>query len=274
MQDKRVAILGGGNMGEAIAKGIRDSRGVLTILPGQIVIAEPDQSRHERLSAGRHCVAVSTAREAIAQLAPDGLVFVAVKPQVFPSVADEVRGLIGRRLVISIMAGKTAAGVHRDLGSQCRIVRAMPNLPLLEGDGMTAVCAGPGALSEDIGLARAFFASMGQCIDLDESLMDAFTGVAGSGPAYVAYLAEAMVAGAVATGFTPEVAWQVVQQTIWGAARILSDLRGPPSELRARVTSKGGTTAAAVQVLDSAGVLDAFSRAIVAARDRGRELSA
>jgi pyrroline-5-carboxylate reductase len=274
MSLKRVAILGGGNMGEAIAKGIRDSRGILPVPPGQIVIAEPDQSKQLRLTAGGHCVAVSTAREAMMKLAPDGLVVIAVKPQIFPSVAAEIRGMVGARLAISIMAGKTAAGIHRDLGSQCRIVRAMPNLPLVNGDGMTAVCAGLGATPDDLSLARGLFESMGDCIDLDESLMDAFTGLAGSGPAYVAYLAEAMIAGAVATGFDKDLAWRIVRQTIWGSARMLSDMSGEPAELRARVTSKGGTTAAAIQTLDEAGVFQVVSKAIVAARDRGRELSA
>jgi len=273
MAPKRIAILGGGNMGEAIAKGLRDSRGTLVIAPGDIVIAEPDVGRHERLGAGNHCVVVKTGKHAMEMLAPDGIVVVAVKPQVFPALADEIRGLTGQRLVVSIMAGKTAAQVHTGMGGACRVVRAMPNLPMTTGDGMTGVCPGPGALKPDLALTIDLFQQLGECIEIAESQMDAFTALAASGPAYIAYFAEAMVRAGIATGFAPELAWHIVRQTIWGAARLLSNEVSGPETLRARVTSRGGTTAAAVAVLDAAHVSEVVVRAVTAARDRGRELS-
>lgn len=270
MQDKRVAILGGGNMGGAIARGIYQNEGALGIASSQIVIAEPDQTKHAGLREGNNCTIVAAAVQALKLLASDGMIVIAVKPQLFPGLATEL-GSIGSRLAISVMAGCTTARIHQAFGG--RIVRSMPNLPLTVGQGMTAICAGPGATPRDMAFAKDLFSRLGRCIELDESLMDAMTAVASSGAAYVFYLAEAMINGAVAVGFDGQVAQDIVRQTIAGAASMLLKETKPPEQMRAAVTSKGGTTAAAVQVLDSAQVLGAFSRAIVAARDRGRELS-
>lgn len=274
MSLKQVAIVGGGNMGSAIARGIWENEDLLRIPSDRIVIAEPSASKHAALTTGNSCLIVAAATEAIKVLDPGGFAVFAVKPQLFPGVAAEISPLIGPRLVITVMAGKTAAGVHRDLGGQCRTVRAMPNLPLIHGQGMTAICPGPGATPADLDLARGLFGRLGRCIDLDESLMDAMTAVASSGVAYLFYLAEAMMRGAVAAGFDASVAQELVRQTLWGAAWMLIEEPEDFAALRARVTSLKGTTAAATSVLDSAGVQEAFERAIIAARDRGRELAA
>jgi pyrroline-5-carboxylate reductase len=138
---------------------------------------------------------------------------------------------------------------------------------------MTAACKGPGASDADLSFVMKLFGRLGHCIKLDESLMDAMTAVASSGSAYVFYLAEAMIRGALAVGFDAKAADQIVRQTIAGAAAMLSADSTGPVQMRAAVTSRGGTTAAATQVLDDARVVEAFSRAIIAARDRGRELA-
>lgn len=257
-------------MGGAIVRGIVRNERALRIASHQMVIAEPDLSKHAQLRADCGCTVVPAAAQAVQMLVSDGILIVAVKPQLFAGVAAEV-GPIGNRLVISVMAGSTTAGIHRALGG--RVVRSMPNLPLIVGEGMTAVCAGPGATAADMEFARALFGGLGRCVELDESLMDGMTAVASSGAAYVFYLAEAMMEGAVAVGFEQKAADEIVRQAILGAAVMLAkDARGP-AEMRAAVTSRGGTTAAAVGVLDGAQVMEAFSQAIVAARDRGRELS-
>src|ERR1043165_2326392 len=273
MSPKRVAIIGGGNMGSAIARGIWENEDLLGISSDRVVIAEPDQAKHGGIAEGNQSLVVMTAGEAVKALDKDGFLVIAVKPQLFAGVASEV-AQVGARLVITVMAGRTAASVHRELGGTCRVVRAMPNLPLIYGQGMTAICPGPGATEGDLTLARSLFGRLGRCIDLDESLMDAMTAVASSGVAYLFYLAEAMARGAVSVGFEAGVAQELVRQTIWGAAWMLIEETAGPAELRARVTSLKGTTAAAVSVLDAANVQQAFERAIVAARDRGRELAA
>jgi pyrroline-5-carboxylate reductase len=273
MDRTRIAILGGGNMGEAVAKGIRDGgRRVVTLAPGEIIFAEPDLSRHARLTNGGHCRAVPTAREALDTLRPDGTIIIAVKPQVFPALAAAIRGQVGSRLVISIMAGKKASHVHAELGSTCRVVRVMPSLPIVASSGMSAVSHGPGSTTEDVKFALELFKTMGDCLEIDESLMDAFTALAASGPAYVAYLAEAMTEVGIVLGFTRAQSWRIVSQTVYGASVLIADEPDSAEPVRARITSKGGTTSAAVDVLDGADLKGVVIRAITTARDRGREL--
>lgn len=174
--------------------------------------------------------------------------------------------------MVSIMAGVTAATVSRGLGDAGRVVRVMPNTPIGLGLGMSAVCAGPRAGEEDVARAERLFGASGKTMRIDEGLMDAFTALAGSGPAYVFHLAEAMVEAAEQLGFDRERALTIVRQTVAGAGALLDASPETPRALRAAVTSKGGTTAAAVGVLDDAGVSDAVVRAIHAARHRGAEL--
>ena len=190
-----------------------------------------------------------------------------------PAVAEALGGALRTtpRLLVSILAGTPTMRVAQELGG--RVVRLMPNTPAQIGKGITAMCPGPGATGDDLAATRALFESVGRVIDLPEGLLDAFTGVAGSGPAYVFYLAEAMAAGAEAVGFSRGQALELTRATIAGAAGLLeASPETEPAELRAMVTSKGGTTAAATAVLDARAVVDAFREAIVAARDRGREL--
>ena len=144
---------------------------------------------------------------------------------------------------------------------------------LLGGMGVTAMCRGSGARVGDDVFARSLFESVGRVIEIDESLMDAFTAVAGSGPAYGFLLAEAMEAGARRVGFDGETARSIVLGTIRGAAEMMARSGDAPADLRARVTSKGGTTEAALRALDTGEIVARFERAIEAARDRGRELA-
>jgi pyrroline-5-carboxylate reductase len=149
----------------------------------------------------------------------------------------------------------------------------MPNLPAAIGEGATAVALGEGARPGDEALAMRIFGAIGPVVErIDERLMDAFTAVAGSGPAYLFYLAEAMSRSAVALGFEPAAADRMVRQTLAGAALLLRGSAESPAALRGRVTSKGGTTEAAVNVLDGAGAMGAIERAVAAAEKRGREL--
>src|SRR5690606_13250813 len=154
------------------------------------------------------------------------------------------------------------------------VVRAMPNLPARIRQGATAICLGDGAAPGDDDFALALFRGIGPLVlRIDESLMDAFTAVAGSGPAYLFYLAEAMTRAATELGFDAPAAREIVKATLAGSASLLAQSSESPADLRAAVTSKGGTTEAATTVLDNAGVMNAIVRAITAARDRGRELA-
>lgn len=274
-----LAVIGGGNMGRAIIAGaIRAG----VVEPARVAVAEPDPARRAHF-ANLGVAAFPSGAETYAWLTEteraegQGQVLLAVKPQMLTVVAAELAPRLAgvRRVVISILAGRPSAKVRDLLGPDCRIVRAMPNLAASIGKGTTAICLGAGAEPGDDEAARAIFHAAGPLVvTIEESMFDAFTALAGSGPAYVLYLAEAMVKAAEAMGFEPELAQRIVKETVAGAGVLFEQTFEPAEVLRAAVTSKGGTTEAACRVLDAAHVQEAVVKAILAARDRGRELSA
>jgi len=271
MHNARVAVLGGGNMARAIVLGAV-SAGALD--NRNIVVADPEEVKR-RAFTDAGIEAVANFRDAGGFLTDETHILLAVKPQILPAAAPDVAAAAGgaSRVVISVLAGTTGAGVRAELGNWARVVRVMPNTPASIGKGVSAVTRSAGATEGDDALARTIMSAVGDVVDVTEDLFDAFTAVAGSGPAYVFYLAEAMTRAAVAVGLDPALADRVVRGVIGGSAALLEDERGTDAAgLRAAVTSKGGTTAAATGSLDDDGVMDAFVRAITAARDRGREL--
>lgn len=272
MSEASIVFVGGGNMARAlISGGLR--AGVLSA--SRTLVVEPDAIKRSEL-AGLGVSCVERAHELAGRLGPETAVVLAVKPQSLPEVARDLQGVqVGGRVVITILAGTPSERVRAALGGSARVVRAMPNLPAQLGAGCTAVCLGAGAREGDDALALRLFGAVGPVVErVDESLMDAFTAVAGSGPAYVFYLAEAMMRAAEALGFEASVADRVVRQVIAGsAAMLVAPGAGSAGAMRAAVTSKGGTTEAACGVLDEAGVMANFQRALTAARDRGRKLA-
>jgi pyrroline-5-carboxylate reductase len=243
----------------------------------EIVVCDPDQSKW---GAFRECGVRVTAShgEAVGSLGEEGEVLLAVKPQSLGAVAEAVRDLWPSRpvVVVSILAGTPSARVREALGGDgrgVRVVRAMPNLAASVGASATALSIGAGAVAGDEAFAAKLFEGVGPLVArIEEGMMDAFTAVAGSGPAYAFYLAEGMVKGAMEAGFDAALARELVTQTLVGAATLLSRSEDAPGALRAAVTSKGGTTEAAVRVLDERGVMEAVAAAIEAARRRGAEL--
>lgn len=272
-----LAVIGLGNMGRALVEGGL-AAGVLD--PAHLALADTSPAACVPWR-GRGIAAFETARDAAAWVAERetspgaGTVFLAVKPQHLAGVAAELRPFFDgpRRGLISILAGTPTAAIRAALPSAV-VVRAMPNLAVRLRQGCVAWCRGEGAAAGDEALAvRLFQAVAPVVIETREDLLDAFTAVAGSGPAYLFHLAEAMEKAAAEVGFAPDEARRIVRQTLVGAAGLLGESSGSPGELRAAVTSKGGTTAAASGVLEARGVAEAVVAAIVAARDRGREIS-
>ncbi len=262
-------FIGAGNMGRAIAAG---AAGAGAVGAGDLAAVDPGAA-----GPGPFGFLGRSVDEGAGWLAerPGAGVMLAVKPQSFAEVARAWRAVLDAgpgRPVVSILAGMTAGAVAAGLGPRARVVRVMPNTPIRVGMGMSAVCPGPGAGPDDLRRVERLFGASGETVRLDESLMDAFTALAGSGPAYVFYLAEAMAGAAESLGFDRERALAVVRQTVAGAGALLGATDEPPDALRAAVTSKGGTTAAATDALDAAGVREAVVRAVRAARDRGAEL--
>ncbi|MFZ4574259.1 MAG: pyrroline-5-carboxylate reductase [Phycisphaerales bacterium] len=276
-----LVILGGGNMASAIlAGGLR--AGALD--PSRVAVAERDPEKHGPLEAmgARVFGAAAPAIDWMAKQegARPGQVLVAVKPQSFPDLAAQCGEAMGagRRVVISIMAGVRSSRVRTLLSGEGRtvaVVRAMPNLPAQIGEGATAVCLGSGAVPGDEAFAMSIFRGVGPLVlRTDETMMDAFTALAGSGPAYLYYLAEGLITAGEKMGFTPEQARGTVAQTLKGAAELLSRAENTPAQLRSAVTSKGGTTQAATEVLDQRGVMGALVEAVRAAESRGQSLGA
>ena len=254
-----LAVIGGGNMAKAIVDGAI-AGGILQC--GDIAVADPD----EQCRAYFDDLGCTTAPLA-SGLPTAPFTLLAVKPQVFdvvaPSVASEV--------VYSIMAGVTTRRIS-DAIPNARTVRIMPNLPCCVRYGAAGIALGETATEEDAELARQLFGAIGIVVDVKEELMDAVTAVSGSGPAYVFLLAEAMIEGGMKAGLDEEAATALVGQTLRGAAEMLVQDSRTATQLREAVTSKGGTTAAALAMFQDRDVHSAIADAVIAARDRGAEL--
>jgi pyrroline-5-carboxylate reductase len=265
--DLTLAIIGAGNMGEALLRGLLRSG---WITADRIVCADTPE-RCEVITQ-RHGVR-ATPDNAEAVTGAD-IVVLAVKPQIIRAVLSGLAdALTSEQTVISIAAGTTTAVIEGLLAQDVPVVRVMPNTPALVDEGMAVVAPGAHATAHSVALAREILGTVGAVLELPESLMDAVTAVSGTGPAYVFYLAEALVDAGVDLGLGHEVATELVVQTMIGSAALLRQADMEPAELRAQVTSPGGTTAAAVTVLDGAGVQDLFRQAVAAAARRSSELA-
>ena len=265
MSEHELGVIGGGNMAGAVLRAVIDAG---LVAADDIIVSEPRQERREQLSElGVHCVADNLS------VAICPRVLLAVKPQIMSLVLSEIAGSVKTdALVISIAAGVTTDFLDAGLGGCGRVVRVMPNTPMLVGAGMSAIAAGPGAQDCDLEWTRKLFAACGRTVMVDEEMMDGVTAVSGSGPAYFFYMVEAMVAAGVAEGLPEDIALSLARQTCLGAGKLLADTGDAPADLRARVTSPGGTTARAVETMEAAGVKGKLIEAIRSAAERSREL--
>jgi len=263
----KIGFLGAGNMAEALVRGLLAADAGL----GNRIIAADISDERRMLFAKTLRVDVTDSNAEVIQRAD--VIVVAVKPQNMKDLFDEVGATIGgRHMVLSIMAGVRIADIEARCGAGARVVRAMPNTPLLVGCGAGAIAAGSRATDADVRRARDILGCAGEVVVLDEELMDAVTALSGSGPAYFFYVVEALVSVARKEGMDGETALSLATQTMLGAARLLAETKIGPEELRRRVTSPGGTTAAAVAVFDDADMKETIDRAVRAAAARSREL--
>ena len=260
----RLGIIGGGNMGSAIARGIIGRR---VVRPAELVIAEIDPAKRGLL-AELDCELTDDAAAA----ARSDHVILAIKPQMFPGVAAMITPVPAETVVMSIMAGLGSEHIRVRIGGLARMVRVMPNTPCQLGEGMTGIALGAGARLGDERFPREIFEALGRTAMLDESLMHAVTAVSGTGPAYVYFLAELMQRAAMDLGLGERDAQLLVVQTIIGAGRMLREADLEPAELRKIVTTPGGTTAAALDVMTERDLPGIFVDAVKAASRRGEEL--
>jgi pyrroline-5-carboxylate reductase len=269
VDSRRIAILGAGRIGEALISGLLSSG---WRKPDEIVATTRRQERADELRERHGIEATLSNHDAVAGAA---LVVISVKPQDIDALLGEVGGLIlPEQTVLTVAAAVSTAKVERRLSDGVPVVRAMPNTPSTVHEGIAGLCAGAHAGDEHLDLAEEALSHLGAVVRVPESALDAITAVSGSGPAYFALLAEAMIEAGILLGLSREISTQLVVQTMLGTAKQLRDERMHPVELREMVTSPGGTTIAAIRELESAGVRAAFLNAIQAAMVRAQELGA
>ncbi|MEB2335816.1 MAG: pyrroline-5-carboxylate reductase [Burkholderiales bacterium] len=263
----QIAFIGGGNMAAALVGGLL-ARGTA---PAAIRMVEPLAAQREQLHTRFGVAAFEHA--GAAALAGADLVVLAVKPQQMREAVAPLQPLVGDALVVSVAAGIRARDLSRWLGGHRRVVRAMPNTPALIGMGVTGLAALPGTGAADRATAERVLGAVGPTVWVDdESLLDAVTAVSGSGPAYVFLFMEAMQQAALGLGLDARQARDLVLNTFAGAAQLALRSDEPPAALRERVTSRGGTTAAALAVMEAGDLRGLVGRAIDAAHRRGVEM--
>ncbi len=261
----RIAFIGGGNMGFALAAGVKKA------LPDhQIKVADPISSQRDRFeSAG-----IETTPSNTEVMKDADVVILAVKPQTIDTVATELRPIIKNQLVISIAAGTPLSKLNGLLGEQLAIVRCMPNTPALVGEGITGMLANANVTAAQRSLAESILSVCGLVVwfESDDDL-DKVTALSGSGPAYFFYLIESLVAAGESMGLSRDAALQLVVQTAVGASAMVAQDGNDPSQLRENVTSPGGTTEAALNHLAQQQVDQEFVAAVTAAYRRAQELA-
>jgi pyrroline-5-carboxylate reductase len=266
-----LGFIGAGNMAEGIVAGVLRQK---VLAAGQIIVSDPVEARRQLFAEHFGVTVTDDNRRAASE---SRCIMLAVKPQSFDDVIRPMADAITpQHLLVSIMAGMGTKRIAAAVGpAGVRVVRVMPNLPIRLGAGIAGIYGGEHATPDDIAFVQRIFDAGGQSIVVkDESLIDAVTAVSGSGPAYFYYVVEAMAAGGTEAGLSPTDALKLAEHACLGAARMMIETGEAPSELRRKVTSKGGTTQAAIEHMDRAGVGRAIREAVKAAFTRGQELGA
>jgi pyrroline-5-carboxylate reductase len=270
LRDKTLAVLGTGMMGSALVHGLIHA-GTMPSANLRLFDAHKDKAAALAATAGAGAIASASALAAVAQA---DLILIAVKP---PMVSEVLAGiseaLSPHQLVISIAAGVRLAAMEALLPPNTPVIRTMPNTPALVGCGATALCRGSHATEDHLTLAQSLFASVGISVEVPERLLDAVTGLSGSGPAYLYLIIEALTDGGVKEGLPRATARLLAAQTVLGAAQMVLASDQHPAQLKDNVTTPGGTTIAALHVLESAGLRGVLMDAVHTAAERSRELS-
>ncbi len=267
MKERRIGILGAGNMGAAILRGLLRA----TYVTPEALCASDVSS--DRLSQLKHELQIVTTGSNQELVKFANVVVLAVKPQTVVSVLSDIGDAWqDDTLVVSILAGVSTATLEAKLPSSVRVIRAMPNTAAVVLESATAVARGTRAIAADVATALSLFGCVGKAVEVPESMMDAVTGLSGSGPAFVLLAIEAMADGAVRVGMPRAMALELAAQTFAGTSRMLLQSGEHPAVLKDRVTSPAGTTIAGLMELEAAGVRHAFAKAVARAAERAGEL--
>jgi pyrroline-5-carboxylate reductase len=268
LKDKIIAIIGTGNMGDALVSGLIGSG---LSKPKNIICSDV---RKDKLDAIKSSYKVRTTTSNIKAVSEADIVIYAVKPQLLASVLKETSSKLDMsKLVISIAAGVPLAAMESCIDKDMRLIRVMPNIAAAVKEAATAIAAGAHATKEDVKLAMEIFNSIGKCIFLKENyLMDAITGLSGSGPAYIFLIVDALADAGVKMGLSRQESLFLAAQTVLGAAKLLIETQEHPGQLKDKVTSPGGTAIAGLATLESGGLRTTLINAVEAATLRSKEL--
>lgn len=266
---RKICFIGGGNMAEALIRGLIASGAAKAA-----DITATDQ-RQERLEELRRTFEIEVTRDNLAAVKQADVVVLAVKPQVMGrALAQIAPGIDASKLIVSVAAGVPIAAIEHKLGRGVRIVRAMPNTPALVGAGATAIACSEHATPEDEALAKALFDAVGLTVVVEESLLDAVTGLSGSGPAYLFLIIEALSDAGVKVGLPRYTAQQLAAQTVLGSAKLQIETGVHPGQLKDQVTSPGGTAIAGLHTLEAGGLRTTLINAVESATQRAKQLGA
>jgi pyrroline-5-carboxylate reductase len=266
MLNKKIGIIGAGNMGEAILWGLHQKG-----MAKNLVVCEIRSDRTDYIKKGYGVAVVSENKKLASQVQ---VIILAVKPQELKGVLQEIApALDDSILLISIAAGASLGTIASILEKDVRLVRAMPNIAALALESATALAKGGTATDEDLEVAQEIFNALGRTVVIPEALMDAVTGMSGSGPAYVCLFIEALADGGVRMGLPRNAALDMAIQTVLGTARLLSVQGEHPANLKDKVSSPGGTTIAGIAALEAKGFRGAVMEAVASATERSKELA-
>jgi len=262
---KTIGFLGAGNMAQALARGVIRTG----VNRNKITAGDVSDAARKNMQRGTKIRTFSDNADVISKSA---VIILAVKPGDIDAVLLDLKGNAAGKTIISIAAGISTSYIERNIGGKPKVIRVMPNLPAKVGKGMAGICKGRYAGASDLRIAREIFDSVGKTVFVKEKQMDAVTALSGSGPAYLFYLAESMAQAGRKLGLNSGLAELMARQTVIGGAGLLEKEKVSPSELRKRVTSSGGTTAAAMKIFEKKYLKDIIASAMSAADQRSREL--
>ncbi len=268
LNEKKIAFIGAGNMGDALISGLLGSE---SSVPDNIICSDVRQSKLDEFKSKYK---VRTAGSNLEAVSDADIIIYAVKPQILASVLIETAPKLDMsKLVISIAAGVPLAAMETCVQKDLRLIRVMPNIAAAVKEAATAIAAGEHATQEDVNLTMEIFSSIGKCILLKENyLMDAITGLSGSGPAYIFLIVDALADAGVKVGLSRQDSLFLAAQTVMGAAKLLIETQEHPGQLKDKVTSPGGTAIAGLATLESGGLRTTLINAVEAATNRSKEL--
>jgi pyrroline-5-carboxylate reductase len=268
MLDKKLTVIGGGNMGRSLLRGVLRS-GLLAA--GDVTVVEVNAARGQELAAEFSVQVVPDVKSAVPGA---DVILLAVKPFHLQSVLDAMKDSVQpTQLLVSIIAGAEASYIRDRVGKNNPVVRVMPNLPATVDAGASAIAGLSPATDEHLDLVESIFGSCGEVVRVEEFQLDAVTGLSGSGPAYIFMVIEALADGGVNMGLTRDVALKLATQTVLGAAKLVLESGEHPAVLKGQVTTPGGTTIAGVHALEQGGLRALMMNAVEEATERSRELS-